>query len=288
MAGARARAGSTSACTCARDRRRSAHRRTVSEKDHTHGGARYVRSPPYLAAFVGCGHHRRARHRRGDPAPVRRHRHPGSISYFPHRDRGCRGPLRPRRRCWPASRHRFHNFFFLPRSTRSPSPIRSMSRPSCCLPGSWPSSFRMSPPAPHADGDRTAQGCARSSRSMPSAASLPAPERSTTCSGPPSPDRAGALNVRVVLLSPLPESGTITVKAGYPPEDTLGDADLAAANWVWENNRSAGRGSEHAARRQAPVPADAHRPAAASASSASTATSRDRSSLPTSAACSTP
>ena len=50
------------------------------------------------------------------------------------------------------------------------------------------------------------------------------------------------LNVRVVLL--LPESGTITVKAGYPPEDTLGDADLAAANWVWENNRSAGRGSD--------------------------------------------
>src|SRR5258708_20190786 len=50
------------------------------------------------------------------------------------------------------------------------------------------------------------------------------------------------LNVRVVLL--LPENGTIAVKGGYPPEDTLGDADLAAANWVWENNRSAGRGSD--------------------------------------------
>src|ERR1700731_1302927 len=50
------------------------------------------------------------------------------------------------------------------------------------------------------------------------------------------------LNVRVVLL--LPEGGTIAVKAGYPPEDTLGDADLAAANWVWENNRAAGRGSD--------------------------------------------
>src|SRR6202051_2955838 len=50
------------------------------------------------------------------------------------------------------------------------------------------------------------------------------------------------LNVRAVLL--LPENGTIAVKAGYPPEDTLGDADLAAANWVWENNRSAGRGSD--------------------------------------------
>ncbi len=50
------------------------------------------------------------------------------------------------------------------------------------------------------------------------------------------------LNVRVVLL--LPENGAIAVKAGYPPEDTLGEADLAAANWVWENNRSAGRGSD--------------------------------------------
>ena len=50
------------------------------------------------------------------------------------------------------------------------------------------------------------------------------------------------LDVRVVLL--LPENGAIAVKAGYPPEDTLGDADLAAASWVWENNRSAGRGSD--------------------------------------------
>ena len=50
------------------------------------------------------------------------------------------------------------------------------------------------------------------------------------------------LNVRVVLL--LPENGTIAVKAGYPPEDTLDDADLAAAHWAWENNRSAGRGSD--------------------------------------------
>ncbi len=50
------------------------------------------------------------------------------------------------------------------------------------------------------------------------------------------------LGVRVVLL--LPESGTITVKGSYPPEDTMGEADLAAANWVWEHNRAAGRGSD--------------------------------------------
>jgi two-component system, OmpR family, sensor histidine kinase KdpD len=50
------------------------------------------------------------------------------------------------------------------------------------------------------------------------------------------------LKVRVVLL--LPEDGTIAVKAGYPPEDILGDADLAAAKWAWENDRAAGRGSD--------------------------------------------
>jgi two-component system sensor histidine kinase KdpD len=34
------------------------------------------------------------------------------------------------------------------------------------------------------------------------------------------------------------------VKAGYPPEDQLDKADLAAANWAWDNDRSAGRGSD--------------------------------------------
>jgi len=34
------------------------------------------------------------------------------------------------------------------------------------------------------------------------------------------------------------------VKAGYPPEDILDNADLAAAKWAWENNRIAGRGSD--------------------------------------------
>ena len=50
------------------------------------------------------------------------------------------------------------------------------------------------------------------------------------------------LKVRVVLL--LPENGSIVVKAGYPPEDMLDDADIAAAKWAWENNRAAGRGSD--------------------------------------------
>jgi two-component system sensor histidine kinase KdpD len=50
------------------------------------------------------------------------------------------------------------------------------------------------------------------------------------------------LKVRVVLL--LPEDGVITVKAGYPPEDELDKADLAAANWAWSHDRPAGRGSD--------------------------------------------
>ncbi len=50
------------------------------------------------------------------------------------------------------------------------------------------------------------------------------------------------LKVRVVLL--LPEDGIITVKAGYPPEDQLDQADLAAANWAWGNDRPAGRGAD--------------------------------------------
>jgi len=50
------------------------------------------------------------------------------------------------------------------------------------------------------------------------------------------------LKVRVVLL--LEEGGVLTVKSGYPPEDQLDKADLAAANWAWSNDRPAGRGAD--------------------------------------------
>ena len=53
---------------------------------------------------------------------------------------------------------------------------------------------------------------------------------------------AAMLKVRAVLL--LPENGSIALKAGYPPEDTLEEADLAAAKWAWERNRPAGRDSD--------------------------------------------
>ena len=49
------------------------------------------------------------------------------------------------------------------------------------------------------------------------------------------------LKVRVVLL--LPGDGGLQVMAGYPPEDVLDEADLAAARWTWDNNQAAGRGA---------------------------------------------
>lgn len=53
---------------------------------------------------------------------------------------------------------------------------------------------------------------------------------------------AAMLKVHVVLL--LPESGSVVVRAGYPPEDVIEDADLAAAVWAWENNRPTGKGAD--------------------------------------------
>lgn len=53
---------------------------------------------------------------------------------------------------------------------------------------------------------------------------------------------ASMLKVRVVLL--LPEGDAIAVRAGYPPEDTLGPSDVAAATWAWRNDRAAGRGAD--------------------------------------------
>jgi len=50
------------------------------------------------------------------------------------------------------------------------------------------------------------------------------------------------LKVRVVLL--LPDEERLVVRAGFPPEDALDDADLAAARWCWEKNRPAGRGAD--------------------------------------------
>ncbi|HEX2590524.1 MAG TPA: ATP-binding protein, partial [Rhizomicrobium sp.] len=52
---------------------------------------------------------------------------------------------------------------------------------------------------------------------------------------------AQMLSLRVVIL--LPEGESVAVRAGYPPEDMLADADVAAAKWVWEHGTEAGRGA---------------------------------------------
>lgn len=55
---------------------------------------------------------------------------------------------------------------------------------------------------------------------------------------------ASQLEAQVVILLPDPD-GTIAVRAGYPPEDRLEPADIAAAKWTFETNRPAGRGSDN-------------------------------------------
>ncbi|TXH37671.1 MAG: sensor histidine kinase KdpD [Rhodospirillaceae bacterium] len=53
---------------------------------------------------------------------------------------------------------------------------------------------------------------------------------------------ASMLKLHVILL--LPQEGVLQVRAGYPPEDELNEADLAAATWAWTQGKPAGRGAE--------------------------------------------
>ncbi len=53
---------------------------------------------------------------------------------------------------------------------------------------------------------------------------------------------AQMLKVRAVIL--LPDGESIAVRAGYPPEDMLDAADMAAAKWVWDHATPAGRGAD--------------------------------------------
>ena len=80
------------------------------------------------------------------------------------------------------------------------------------------------------------------SSSTPSAASSPASRPSTTCCGRP-PTRSPRCS-RCGSSCCCPSDGALAVRAGYPPEDQLDDADLAAANWALSNDRPAGRGAD--------------------------------------------
>jgi two-component system sensor histidine kinase KdpD len=50
------------------------------------------------------------------------------------------------------------------------------------------------------------------------------------------------LKTEAVIL--LPQRGLLTVQAAWPPEDTLDEADRAAAKWSLDHNQAAGRGAD--------------------------------------------
>lgn len=52
---------------------------------------------------------------------------------------------------------------------------------------------------------------------------------------------AASVDGRSLVL--MPEEGRLAVKAGYPPEDTLDEKSMAAAQWAWDHGSPAGRGS---------------------------------------------
>jgi two-component system, OmpR family, sensor histidine kinase KdpD len=52
------------------------------------------------------------------------------------------------------------------------------------------------------------------------------------------------LRVSSVLLLPDRATGGLALASGYPPEDTLDQADMAAASWCWDHNHPTGRGSD--------------------------------------------
>jgi two-component system sensor histidine kinase KdpD len=50
------------------------------------------------------------------------------------------------------------------------------------------------------------------------------------------------LKVRAVIL--FPDGHKMAVAAGYPPDDAVDEAGLAAARWCWDHGRATGRGSD--------------------------------------------
>ena len=53
---------------------------------------------------------------------------------------------------------------------------------------------------------------------------------------------ARLLKAEIVIL--MPEQGSLTTCAAFPPDSELSDADLAAARWSWDADRPAGRGTD--------------------------------------------
>lgn len=54
---------------------------------------------------------------------------------------------------------------------------------------------------------------------------------------------AAMLKVKVVVLM-ADDDGKLAIRSGYPPDDSLTEAERAAAQWCWDQGRPAGRGTE--------------------------------------------
>lgn len=54
---------------------------------------------------------------------------------------------------------------------------------------------------------------------------------------------AAMLKVKVVVLM-ADDNGKLAIRSGYPPDDSLTEAERAAAQWCWDQGRPAGRGTE--------------------------------------------
>jgi len=52
------------------------------------------------------------------------------------------------------------------------------------------------------------------------------------------------LRLSTVLLLPDEDARSLALASAYPPEDSLDDADMAAARWCWEHSHPTGRGSD--------------------------------------------
>ena len=178
----------------------------------------------------------------------------------PDRDAGQRRVVRPAaRRCWPAWSACWPTISSsCRRSTPSPSPIPrtssrcSFSRIVAVIASNLAARVRGA-------GDRRPQPRQdhRGSVSVqPQAGRRGHAGRPVV--GHRAPDRDDAESARRAAAARGRQRGG--AGAGFPPEDMLDDADLAAAKWAWEKNRPAGRGSDTLPGAQVAVPADAHRP----------------------------
>ena len=75
---------------------------------------------------------------------------------------------------------------------------------------------------------------------------------------------ARLLNAEVVILMPQRRPSS-SLRAAFPPDSELSEADLAAARWSWDADRPTGRGTDTLPGGALAVRADPHQPLGRSA-----------------------